>query len=268
MGAGLEIVNAYVAAAATTNPQAMTPGAGQSFTVRASSPTGTVNLEGVWGNTTVISDIRIRSPRLHDDVQAIRATVQANDPRPSILEYFTQTLYSQDFLTVEDVPFVAPGAAALQGAGLLVYYSDIPGVSANLRTWAEVAPNVVAWYSQRVLPVTGATAGDWGPGVAINSSYDVLKANTLYAILGYEIQTACTSIAIQGIDTGNLLCGGPGCVDPITTRRWFAWQSDEAGYPLIPVINSANKGATLVNACGLVASTAIPVTLYLAQLSA
>lgn len=268
MGMAAEVVNAYLVAAANTNPQAMTPGAGQSFAVRATNNNAAISLEGVWGNTSVISDIRVRSPKLHDDLQAIRGTVQITDPRPALLEYFGQPLYSQDFLIVEDIPFVAPVANAVQGAGLLVYYNDISGIQAQLRTWAEVAPNIVSWYSQRVLPVTGATAGDWGPGVAINSTYDVLKANTPYAIIGYEVQTACTSIAIQGIDTGNLLYGGPGCIDPITTRRWFAWQSEQNALPMIPVINSANKGATNVNACGTVAATAIPVTLIMAQLSA
>lgn len=267
MGQGIEVVNAYLAAAASTAAQAMTAGAGQSFSVRAAAGQSPITLEGLWANATVISDIRVRSPRLHDDVQAIRGSSAATDPRPSLLEAFTQPLYSQDLLVVEDIPVSAPGAGAVQGAGLLIRYDDVPGISANLRSWSEVAPNIESYYSQEASPVSGATAGDWGPGVAINSTYDVLKANRLYAILGYTVQSRCTSIAVQGVDTGNLLAGGPGCIDPMITRQWFVYNSLETGKPMIPVINSANKSATLVNVAHPTASTTVVVNLLMALLS-
>ncbi len=244
MGQGIEVINAYLAAAASTAAQAMTPGSGQSFSVRAANGQSPITLEGLWANASVISDIRVRSPRLHDDVQAIRGSSAATDPRPSLLEAFTQ------------------------GAGLLVRYDDVPGINANLRSWAEVAPNIESYYSQEASPVSGSTAGDWGPGVAINSTYDVLKANRLYAILGYTVQSRCTSIAVQGVDTGNLLAGGPGCIDPMITRQWFVYNSLETGKPMIPVINSANKSATLVNVAHPTASTTVVVNLLMALLSA
>jgi hypothetical protein len=41
-------------------------------------------------------------------------------------------------------------------------------------------------------------------------------------------------------------CGGPGCSEEIETRNWFVDQTDIRKTPHIPVINAANKGATLV----------------------
>jgi len=53
---------------------------------------------------------------------------------------------------------------------------------------------------------------------------------------------------MRGADVGNLGLGGPGNeVIRELTRKWFLWLSEETGLPLIPVFNSANKGAILID---------------------
>lgn len=268
MPLGLETVHAFVSAAAATGFQALAAGTTQSLSIRASNGQAPVYLEAFWANADAAGVVTLRSPRLHDNVQGILAEYATSNPSPLADEGFEQTLYSQDTLTVGINFTAAPTAGHLEGVGLQVAYTDIPGIAANLRTWAEVQPNILEYVGIQASPTTAATTGSWGAGVAINSTYDLLKANQLYAILGYEVSAPVTCIAIQGPDTGNLLYGGPGAVNGIDTRRWFVYQDEVNGFPSIPVINSANKQSTQVNVASSAASTQYTITLLAARLSA
>lgn len=269
MGLAIESVLAYLSDAATATAQAMTAGANQSFNVRAAaSPSGGVTLESVHADFQDAGEFRVRSPRMHDDVNGIRVEAPSRPTGPVLHEYFQQPLFSQDSLTVEAVFTAAPTAAHISNALMTIFYDDLPGVQGNFRHWAEVAPNVVDYLSVPVIPTSGATAGDWGNGVAINSTVDVFKANTLYALIGVTAPVAFSAWAIQGVDIGNMLVGGPGCVATQDQRRYFAALSDLTGKPAIPIINSQNKGTTLVFAADRTAATAYTVTLHFAQLAA
>jgi hypothetical protein len=113
-----------------------------------------------------------------------------------------------------------------------------------------------------VLPATSSTAGQLGAGVALNSTDTNFKANSWYAILGYDVSVVCATVVIQGTDTGNLKVGGPGALNVIDTRRWFCKLDEILGVPSIPVINSANAGSTLVFANDIAGGTTIPTTLH------
>jgi hypothetical protein len=120
----------------------------------------------------------------------------------------------------------------------------------------------------QVVDVAGpATAGDWSAGTVINATNDNLKADTDYAILGYEVNTESLAIGISGTDTGNLRVGGPGPLNPLETRDWFISLSKAQGTPHIPVFNSNNRGNTLVFAAKNTAAGTVSVSLQLARLA-
>lgn len=241
---------------------------GQSFAVRATNGSSQIELESVWASYEDAGAVRIRSPRLHDDLNGIRLQAVSGSSDVLTGNAFSQALYSQDLLTVEAFFIVAPTNAHVQQMGFSFYYDDLPGVAANNRTAAAVMPNIVDYLSIPVTPVSSATVGQYGQGVAINSLVDVFKANTMYALLGYITDNTATSILIQGVDTGNLLVGGPGSEQTWLTRDWFVDMDEMTGKPSIPVINSQNKTGTQVFTVATTASVTTQATLLFAQLSA
>lgn len=268
MPPALEVVDFALAAAAATGFQAFAAGTNQTATIRGTANSANVHLcdVGVW--TTTQADVTIRSPRLHDATQGILMATRGGEADPTWPLGVQQPLYGQDQLTVGANFNVAPGAAAIQHIDAVIYYEDLGGVSANLRTWAECAPNVIELVGVKVSATSGASPASWGAGVAINSSFDLLKANQLYAVLGFTTLAAVAAVAVQGPDTGNLLCGGPNSLALDDTRYYFKRLSDNTGFPTIPVINSANKSGTNVLVASSAASTAADITLVLAHLSA
>lgn len=273
MGQAIETVLGIVTSTAATGAQAMTAASGQSFTVRATNGTTTAYLGAVWGNIIAGDDthgsgggasIRIRSPRLHDDVVGIQTAVTSANTNPTILGDFLQTLYSQDTLTFEYYFGTAAGGTNVDTACMQIYYDDLPGVAGNYQTWAQVQPQIQSYMGVMVVPESSGTAGQWGAGVALNSFQDVFKANGLYACLGYITPTVVTAWSIQGSDVGNLQVGGPGSIDPYITRRWFCLLEKETGKASIPVINSQNKASTNVFVANSATSTFYPMTLLFA----
>lgn len=268
MGVAMETIDCALAAAAAGGFQAFGAGTNQSLSVRATNGTSQAHLIDVGADLTTEGQVTIRSPRLHDPTEGILLEAPSGNPFPLWPLGASQTLYSQDQLTVGAIFTAAPGAAAIEHITLQAYYDDLPGVSASLRHWAEVQPNIIEFVGVKVTPTTAASPGSWGAGVAINSVFDLLKANQPYAVLGFVAGAVATAVALQGPDTGNLLCGGPNSNTPDDTREYFKRLSDRTGLATIPVINSANKGGTNVAIAGSAAATQVPVTFTLARLSA
>jgi hypothetical protein len=269
MGVGWETVGAALSNAAAATAQSMTPFSGQSFSVRATAGgSAPVTLEAVSTDFQDPGDFRIRSPRLHDDVNALRLAATPSNFDNVTLEYFEQPLFSQDNLIVEAVFTAVPTLGHISYGFMTLAYADVPGIQGLYRTWAEVSPNIVNYLSVPVNPSSAAAATTWGTGVAINSTVDVFKANTLYALIGYVAPVAFGAWCIQGVDIGNLQFGAPGVAQPISTRRYFPYLDQNSTNPAIPVINSQNKATTNVFIADRTLSTAFELSLIWAQLSA
>lgn len=262
MGAGFEVVSGRA-----TNPgasfTALTANTGDSFTVRNASLQSGVFLENIWAFGAAAITGRLRSPRLHDNVQGVRVKAPAADSRPRLPFKFSNRLVPQDALIAE----MTGGAAETDLMSWLVYYVDIPGIAARLYSWDELLPRVVEFVTVETSHSTGATVGDYGGGVALNATFDLLKANTDYALIGYLVDTACGTVGWRGPDTGNLRVGGPGINNATETREWFVWNSERDGRPYIPVINSANKAGTTVDLTHNAAGTTIIVESIFAELA-
>lgn len=249
----------------TTIPYAADPT--QSLQIRAANGSPCAYIYGIWGQNGNANYASIHSPRMHDNIAGIKVRIQANLATPALLEGLWQPMYSQDTPTVNAVFASAPNAVNNLGYGL--YYPDLPGSAPLLATYSQVMAQARQWWTPnggylgvQVNPVTSATAGQLGAGVALNSTDSNWKANSWYAILGYDVSVICTNLLIQGTDTGNLKIGGPGSLSPIETRRWFVHLDQTLGVPSIPVINSANVGNTLMFANDIAGGTTIPATLH------
>jgi len=246
MGRAIEVVGGFA-----TNPGAtlttLTASTNTSFTVRGTDTSKNTWLASTWAFNATAGELRITSPRLHDQVQGIRTRVTASLTSPlypvGFQNAYKQRLYAQDNITVQ----LSGGGAEIDTATLLIIYEDLAGVSGrfiDVATLTKQGMNVVTVE----VTVTAVATGNFGGGVAVNSSFDTLIANTDYAILGGLTDTRGDTVGITGVDLGNLRLGfpaEPSMRDLLTS--WFVTLSSGTGLPCIPVINSANKSATIVD---------------------
>jgi len=208
MGRAIEAVAGFATAPGATLTT-VTASTGTSFTIRGTDTTKGTWLLGAWAFNATAGELRITSPRLHDQVQGIRNRVTAALVAqlvggPTNAGY-TQRLYAQDNLTVQ----ISGGGGAEKDSGiLLIAYDDLAGVAGRFidqPTLKKAGQNVVT----AEVTVTGVATGNFGGAVAINSTNDNLIANTDYAILGGMTDTRGDTIGITGVDFGNLRIGFP-----------------------------------------------------------
>jgi len=260
--AALEVITGRV-----TNPgaafTALTANTGNTFNIRDFPESSNAYLEGIWTQQATAGQVRVRSPRFHDDVQGIRKIAASASVRNLFGDEYEQRLYPNDPLRFD----MTGGAAEVDAAAMLVYYRDLGGINARLEMWESIKPRIVDIMGQVVDVAGPATSGDWSAGTTITTPNDNLKADTDYAILGYEVSAECLAVGISGTDTGNLRVGGPGPTEAIETRDWFVSLSRAHGAPHIPVFNSNNRGNTLVFVSRITAAGTVNVSLELARLA-
>jgi hypothetical protein len=236
---------------------------GDSFQVRSTPDSNPPFLEGLWVSNATGGLVRLRSPRMHDAVQGLRFTIPAAVTRNLLADEIETQLYSQDILTFE----IGGGGAETDVGAMLIRYPDLGGSDQRLATWDQIKPMVAELTTVEVAVPGPVTAGDWSAGTAINVTFDLLKGNQDYAVLGYTVDTLCAAVAIKGSDTANLRIGGPGPLEPIETRDWFISLSRNGGVPAIPVINQANRASTLLHVAKATAAGTVNVDLVVARLT-
>jgi len=240
----LELLTGFVTAPSTTLT-ALTMASGNSLTVRNTNNQGIVALIDAWADNQAAGILRIKSPRLHDNVQNIRLQIVASEVYPRLPKYLQQLLVSQDTL---EVALSGSGTASdIETACMLLYYDDLPGVEARLIDNEELNRRMVNIMTVENTLALG-TAGGYSGEEAINAEYDLMKANTDYALIGYLVSAECACVRWRGSDVGNLGVGGPGNeTNAELTRSWFADLSLRTEIPMIPVFNSANKAGILID---------------------
>lgn len=236
-----EVVAGYVTNPSTTI-SALTTSGGQTFQVRAAPEGANIWLEQAWGSNTTGGVGRIRSPRMHDNVQGIRFRVPPANQRALLPFGMREPLYSQDTL----IPETSGGASETDALYYLVHYSSLPGSEGNFKTWAEIKPRIKKFMGVEVTIHSGATAGQWGAAVALNSSMDQFQRPESYALLGYLIDTATGAVVFRGTNIGELRFGGPGVVEPEYTSEYFVRLSEETQDACIPEFQAANASSILV----------------------
>lgn len=211
------------------------------------------------------SVLQVRSPRMHDNLQDMRWQCATADSRSLFPLGSRQKLYAQDTLTIS----MTSGAADQSIESLYIFYSDLPGVNAELRTWDQIRDRIANLVTIVVTLTTAATVGDYSATVALNAgAADVLKANVNYAWLGAVTDTRIGRLCLRGADTGNLRCSVPGEVTRAEGRMRNAELSMLTGLPTIPVINAANKASTLVDCTHVAGGATVIASLIFAELAA
>jgi hypothetical protein len=244
-GAALDVVTAMgTAITATISPLAAAPG--DSLAVKNSPLDAQSKIHTFWGDVQVAGTGRIRSARLHDNVQGMRFDTIIGDLKPYMPWGVAQRVYANDVLSIE----LAGSAVAgdIESISLLLYYPDLPGIAARF-----IGPDELKSKGGNITMVENTiatgTAGGYSGGEAINVEQDQFHAGRQYALVGYLCDTETTTIAWRGPDTGNLRVGGPGEeTEREMTADWFRRLSAAFGLPLIPVISAENKAATLIDA--------------------
>jgi hypothetical protein len=267
--AALEVISGSVTGAGAVFT-AWTVNAGNSLAIRSAPLTSNVWLLEKWAfNDTAAGVLRVRSPRLHDNVQGIRSRIVNNDTEPLLSGLagfgWRQKLVPQDILIAEQTG----SAANIDTGHMLVYYENLPGISARFIDNPTLIANGLNRIGQEVSITTTAASGAYTGQVAINVTNDNFKANTDYALLGAMVDTRVGTVRIQGADVGNLGIGIPG--EPTQRHlmsNYFQRLSQIYGLALIPVFNSANKTAILIDATGHTAAVTSVVTLYMVELAA
>lgn len=246
MGKAMELLTGYVTGAAGTAMDALTMLSGNSLTLRNAKEGSKIYLISAWAlNQANDSVLRIRSPRLHDNVEGMAFVVEATNVKPLFPLGMKQELISQDTLVVE---MMDSGATSdIDVACLLVYYEDLPGVDGRFITAAEFderSKNVIAVRNTLTLD----TDSTYDAEEAINAEYDLMKANTDYALIGCHVGDRVPAIRYRGTDTGNLGIGIPGGIgEQWISGGWFLNLARLTGLACIPVMNSANKSNFLID---------------------
>lgn len=148
------------------------------------------------------------------------------------------------------IPTISGGAVAgdVETVVMLNEYDELNGLGdQQLISWAELQKRTV-----NVTTMDATIAAAVGPAFAtseetIFADSDLLKANSKYAIIGYRVRQECAAVYIKGPDTANVRVGGPGNdLQGEITSQWFAMLSRAYDRPMIPVIDTGNKGNTFV----------------------
>jgi len=210
-------------------------------------------------------EISITASRFHDQVFGIRSSVTSGAATAPVNRSVNvqplgidQPIFPSDVLSV----LVNGTAADDVIITMILYYPDIPGISARLATYDYVKSN-----TKNLVGInTNVTPGDGVLGTTVALNVDNrLHANTDYALLGYTSNLAFGSLLFQGVDTGNLRVGGPALADPGHDATFFVDLARGLNAPLIPIINSNNAGSTTIGAVGTDVGACV-VDTYLAEL--
>lgn len=216
-----------------------------------------------WSFNQVAGWHQIAFPSGHDTTRGYRFNVSVLDPvwrgvlgQPLIFE-------PQELLTVSIAGSNTAGDVELGCMNIL--YPNLPGVTGRYTDW-DTALKHTTHLTTVNATITGAATGYTGTEL-INAESDLLRANTDYAVMGMETNTACAAMWLMGPDTGNVRIGCPGSTEAELTVNFFGLLSRAMNRPCIPVINSGNRNSTNIGILQNENNVSPLITLHLAEMS-
>lgn len=148
----------------------------------------------------------------------------------------------------------------------LTKYNTLPGASGQFATWEQIMGLRGTTIGVRCAPVASGTAGLYGTARAINADDARWTGGKFYAILGWTVQTVCTTIAFAGSAWSNFKVGGPSGALTLDTTNYFVDLYKETGIPCIPVFNGYDAGNVFVYAADDTASVSPKVNVWAYEL--
>ncbi len=254
----MDVHNAATSAIGLTNATAAT---GDSFTVRSYDNPAWSKLYAVTLQGSGTRQFRVTSPRLHDNVTGLTFQTPETPSEFLLPPEIGQDLYSVDAL----VPQLDAAASSDTIASMHIYYKDLEGISADLRSWADIKDKIVNLKSMEVSITTSATIGAW-QDTLINTTDNQLKADYRYAVLGFEPSAAVGVIGLKGPSTGNLRVCMPGAASSINLTDYFIIMGERHNVPMIPVFKANDRANTYISTAANTASVATNVYAIIAQL--
>ena len=247
--------------------EAVSPISGDSATFYNVPQNTQMYVAELWGAISGhAAEISVTASRWHDQTYGVRAEITSGATTAPINSATSvspigvdQPIFPSDVLSVQ-VNGTANDEVVIT---LVVYYHDLPGISARLATYDYVKQNTKNLVGINATLTSGTAVP--GTAVALNAADNRLHANTDYALLGFTSTLTCASVTVQGIDTGNLKVGGPLICQGDHDANMFVNYARQYNAPLIPVINSNNAGST--NLVGThVVGQSTPLDVMLAEL--
>jgi len=232
------VLTTAIATAAATTGTAAAALAGDSLTTRnyGKDP----EIIAAWQTNQTAGFGQLAWPTGHDTTRGFRCGVPAANGQIIL------PLGARMPITPQETIAATIAATAVAGDVEQVSYITSYDIDKGQRLidWAECKQRLQKMTT--VEASLASVASSYGPagGELLNADSDLLIANRDYALLGASCRTACHCIAIAGPDTGNDKIGIPGFLRYEVTSQWFKLLSNAHGMPLIPLINSGNKGST------------------------
>ena len=219
----------------------------------------------LWADVQAAGTLRVRSPKMHDNVSGMRIDTVVSDPTPLLPWGVPIRVYGSDVLTVELAGSATAGDEEV--VSMLMAFEELPGQVGRL-----ISPEEVMRRHQHTLSVENTiatgTTGIWTGAEAINSEIDQFQVSYDYAILGYKVDTECASIGYRAPSFANVRIGGPGIeTEAWLTSDWFLRISRAYNMPLVPVFAGSDKASVQIDALQDENGADVTVTTYLAALS-
>lgn len=219
-----------------------------------------------WTNSQLAGSTRIVWPSGHDLTRGVNYNNIALTPTNRVPMGMPWRFRPQDPLSVTQIGSVTAGD--VETFHMLMWYEDVPGVDAhliNMATLRKRGVNALTILDSSTSAAGGAAYSGQRTFVSVADTY---KPNTDYALLGASVGANCGALCVRGVDSGNLRCAIPGDTRLAEyAANWFGMLSDAHGVPAIPVFNSANRAAILIDQVNNELVPAVPFTLYLVELA-
>ena len=272
MGVILDTITAYKDSLTGGAFEALTVASGESSSIRWLGDGTRVHLLEAWGaNNATKCEFSIRSPLLHDNTRGIRfehmfnPTLNVADGNPQV---YLPPSFRQEYDPTDTLIIEANGTASDDVTFTQCVRYDSPNIQGGRFITAEECDarnrNLVGI---QITPSAAGSTSTYGTAEAIDTDDNRLKANTDYALMGITTDLPFTTLGIFGPDTANFTIPCPGHWDTSKAGGWFYEMAKRWREPLIPVINSNNKGVTFAKVADAGGGSNPKVTLLFVELS-
>ena len=245
----LELVCGFVTAVSSTITAVTLCDSAVTNVVRGDTGAEKIVMLPPFAFTQLTGVARIRSTGFPENAQGFRAQHKAGVVEPlapmSILTQYEPK--PNETLTIELSGSSTSGDLDMIAVPIL--YQNPKNYLASYIGLAELNERRMGKIQAIENTITTPTSGAWGTSEAITAEFDVLNADTDYAVVGYLTNSNILAVGYSGTVTGNYRTGGPGDGAKNTvTENWFLDLTRGTGFDLIPTFRGDAATKFFVNA--------------------